>query len=412
MGYPRALFISSGVLALFAFTPGLPTVPFLILAASTFALGRVSESRKKEVKQEAETAKTAVQKPQDRLEDYVLVDPLEVQIGYGLIPLVEGGPGGDLLDRITVLRKQMAADSGFVIPPVRIRDNTQLAPNVYIIRIRGSEASRGEVRPGMLMALSGGEGGLKVEGIPTKDPSFGLPAIWISREQKELAQSRGYTVVEPAAVISTHLSELLKVEGYRLMSRELVQELLDAVKRTHKAVVEEIIPGQLGIGQVQKVLQNLLREGLPIRDMATILETLADYAPMTKDPEYLTEAVRSALSKAIAEKYEDEPGMLSALTMEPKLEQMIADGLRSAAKEGSEFALPTAVTQRLIGTLKQLAQGMLNRGFQPIVVTAPGTRAFIKKLLEVDQPSLIVLSTAELPPATRIQPMGIVKIEG
>jgi flagellar biosynthesis protein FlhA len=412
LGYPRALFISSGVLALFAFTPGLPTIPFLVLAGSTFALARVSESRKKETKEETETAKTAVQKPQDRLEDYVLVDPLEVQIGYGLIPLVEGGPGGDLLDRITVLRKQMAADTGFVIPPVRIRDNTQLAPNVYIIRIRGSETSRGEVRPGMLMALSGGNSGLKIEGIPTKDPSFGLPAIWISREQKELAQSRGYTVVEPAAVISTHLSELLKVEGYRLMSRELVQELLDAVKRTHKAVVEEIVPGQLGIGQVQKVLQNLLREGLPIRDMATILETLADYAPMTKDPEYLTEAVRSALSKAIAEKYEDEPGMLSALTMEPKLEQMIADGLRTAAKEGSDFALPTAVTQRLIGTLKQLATGMLNRGFQPIVVTAPGTRGFIKRLLEVDQPGLIVLSTSELPPSTKIQPMGIVKIEG
>lgn len=412
LGYPRALFISAGVLALFAFTPGLPTVPFLVLAAATFALARVSEGKRIAAEKEPEANKPAQQKPQDRLEDYVLVDPLEVQIGYGLIPLVEGGPGGDLLDRITVLRKQMASDTGFVIPPVRIRDNTQLAPNVYIIRVRGSEAARGEVRPGMMMALSSGDGNMKIEGIPTRDPSFGLPAIWINREQKELAQSRGYTVVEPAAVVSTHLSELLKVEGYRLMSRELVQELLDAVKRTHKAVIDEIIPSQLGIGQVQKVLQNLLREGLPIRDMGTILETLADYAPMTKDPEYLTEAVRAALSKAIAEKYEDEPGSLSALTMEPKLEQMISDGLRTAAKEGSDFALPTAVTHKLLGTLKQMGQGMLNRGFQPIVVTAPGTRTFLKKLLEVDQPNLIVLSTAELPPSTRIQPMGIVKIEG
>ncbi len=412
LGYPRALFISSGVLALFAVTPGLPALPFFVLSASTFALARVSSAKQKDAAEKHDGDKLPVPKPQDRLEDYVLVDPLEVQIGYGLIPLVEGGPGGDLLDRITVLRKQMAGDSGFVIPPVRIRDNTQLAPNLYIIRIRGSEAGRGEVRPGMLMALSGGEGGMKIEGIPTRDPSFGLPAIWITREQKELAQSRGYTVVEAAAVVSTHLSELLKVEGYRLMSRELVQELLDAVKRTHKALIEELIPGQLGVGQVQKVLQNLLREGLPIRDMATILETLADYAPMTKDPDYLTEAVRSSLAKVIAEKYEDEPGNLSALTMEPKLEQMISDGLRTAAKEGSEFTLPSAVTQRLIATLKQLAQGMLNRGFQPIVITAPGTRGFLKKLLEVDQPSLIVLSTAELPPSTKIQPMGIVKIEG
>lgn len=412
LGYPRALFISSGVLSLFAFTPGLPTLPFLVLAAATYALARVSSSRQLQVEKSLDTHKPTQQKPQDRLEDYVLVDPLEIQIGYGLISLVEGGPGGDLLDRITVLRKQMAADTGFVIPPVRIRDNTQLAPNVYVIRIRGNEAARGEVRPGMLMALSNGEGGLKLEGIPTKDPSFGLPAIWIAREQKELAQSRGYTVVEPAAVVSTHLSELLKAEGYRLMSRELVQELLDAVKRTHKAVIEELIPGQLGIGQVQKVLQNLLREGLPIRDMATILETLADFAPMTKDPEYLTEAVRSALAKAIAEKYEDEPGSLSALTVEPKLEQMISDGLRTAAKEGSEFALPTAVTHKLLGGLKQMAQGMLNRGYQPIVITAPGTRSFLKKLLEVDLPNMIVLSTAELPPSTRIQPMGTVRIEG
>lgn len=412
LGYPRAIYISSGVLALFAFTPGLPTIPFLVLSASMFALAKMSAKKKAEELKTPETNKPAVQKPQDRLEDYVLVDPLEVQIGYGLIPLVEGGPGGDLLDRITVLRKQTAADSGFVIPPVRIRDNTQLAPNIYIIRIRGSEAGRGEVRPGMLMALASGEGGMRLEGIPTKDPSFGLPAIWISREQKELAQSRGYTVVEPAAVVSTHLSELLKREGYRLMTRELVQELLDAVKRTHKAVIDELVPGQLGIGQVQKVLQNLLREGLPIRDMGTILETLADYAPMTKDPEYLTEAVRSALAKAIAEKYEDEPGSLSALSLEPKLEQMISDGLRTAAKEGVDFALPSAVTNRLVGSLKQLAQGMLNRGYQPIIVTAPGTRGFIKRLLEVDLPNLIVLSTAELPPSTRIQPMGTVKIEG
>ncbi|MBK6909481.1 MAG: flagellar biosynthesis protein FlhA [bacterium] len=412
LGYPRALYISAGVLALFAVTPGLPTIPFMTLGAATFMLARISASRNEEEAKKPEGNKPAAPKPPDRLEDYVLVDPLEIQIGYGLIPLVEGGPGGDLLDRITVLRKQMAAETGFVIPPVRIRDNTQLSPNIYIIRIRGSEAGRGEIRPGMLMALSNGESQLRIEGIPTRDPSFGLPAIWITRDQKEVAQSRGYTVVEPAAVVSTHLSEMLKAEGYRLMSRDMVQELLEAVKRTHKAVVEELVPGQLGIGQVQKVLQNLLREGLPIRDMSTILETLADYAPMTKDPEYLTEAVRSALAKAIAERYEDEPGSLSAMTIEPRLEQMIADGLRTAAKEGSDFALPSAVTQRVVGTIKQLAQGMLNRGFQPIVITAPGIRAFLKRLLEAEQPNLIVLSTAELPPSTRVQPMGMIKIEG
>ena len=239
-----------------------------------------------------------------------MVDPLEIEIGYGLIPLVEGGPGGDLLERITTLRKQFAQETGQVMPPVRIRDNTQLSPNTYVIKIRGTEVGRSELRPGMLLALTPGDGAPRIEGVPTREPSFDLPAIWIQRTEKERAQTGGYTVIEPAAVVVTHLSEIMKKEGHRLMSREAVQELLEAVKKTHKAVVEELVPGQLGIGQVQKVLQNLLREGLPIRDMATILETLADFAPMTKDVEFLTEAVRVALANAIASRYEDEPGKL------------------------------------------------------------------------------------------------------
>jgi flagellar biosynthesis protein FlhA len=412
LGYPRAIYVSSGVLAAFAITPGLPFVPFMALSAALFGLARISAQKQAKQAKAVKEEKTPATRQPDRLEDYVLVDPLEVQIGYGLIPLVEGGPGGDLLDRITHLRKQMASDTGFVMPPVRIRDNTQLAPNLYIVRIRGTEAGRGEIRPGMLMALAPASGGQKMEGVPTRDPSFGLPAIWISRDQKELAQSRSYTVVEPAAVVSTHLSEIVKREGYRMMSREMVQELLDAVKRTHKAVVEELVPGQLGIGQVQKVLQNLMREGLPIRDMSTILETLADYAPITKDPEYLTEAVRAALSKAIAEKYEDEPGSLSALTIDPRIEQMVADGLRTSAKEGTDFSLPSAITGKISTMVRQLSQSMLNRGFQPILVTSPGIRGFFRRMIEAEAPNVIVLSTAELPPTTTIQPMGIVRIEG
>jgi flagellar biosynthesis protein FlhA len=196
------------------------------------------------------------------------------------------------------------------------------------------------------------------------------------------------------------------------MSRDAVQELIDAVKKTHKTVVEELIPGQLGIGQVQKVLQNLLREGLPIRDMVTILETLADYAPITKDTDYLTEAVRVALANAIANRYEDEPGRLSALTVDPKLEQMIADGLRSSAKEGSEFALPGVVVKKMVDKLQEHSRSMLNRGFQPILVTAPGIRSFLRRLIEPEMPQLIVLSVGELPPTTKVFPMGMVNLEG
>ncbi|MCX6601414.1 MAG: FHIPEP family type III secretion protein, partial [bacterium] len=302
--------------------------------------------------------------------------------------------------------------TGQVIPPVRIRDNTQLSPNTYVMKIRGTEAARSEIRPNMLLALSPGENAPRIEGVPTREPSFDLPAIWIPRSDKERAQSAGYTVIEPAAVVVTHLSEILKKEGHRLMSRDAVQELLDAVKRTHKTVMEELIPGQLGVGQVQKVLQSLLREGLPIRDMVTILETLADFAPATKDPEFLTEAVRVALSNAIAHRYEDEPGRLSALTIDPRLEQMIADGLRTSAKEGGEFALPASVVRKIVERMRDLSKNMLGRGFQPILVTAPGVRSFLRRLIEPELSNVIVLSVGELPPTTRIVPMGMLNLEG
>ncbi len=415
LGYPRAIYIAAGVLAFFAITPGMPTIPFLIMSGALVALGRISAKAHQDgvLKTEAElqSEETAKRKP-DRVEDYVLVDPLEIEIGYGLIPLVEGGPGGDLLERITNLRRQFALQTGQVIPPVRIRDNTQLAPNLYVIKIRGTEVSRSELKPNLLLALTPGEGAPRIEGIPTREPSFDLPALWIARNEKERAQSSGYTVIEPAAVIVTHLSELLKKEGYRLMSRDAVQELIDAVKKTHKAVVEELVPAQLGIGQVQKVLQNLLKEGLPIRDMVTILETLADYAPVTKDTDFLTEAVRVALSSAIAHRYEDEPGKLSALTVDPKVEQMISDGLRMSAKEGTEFALPTSLVRRIIDRLRDLSKSMLSNGFQPILVTNPGVRSFIRRMIEPEMPNLIVLSLGELPPTTKVIPMGMVNLEG
>ncbi|MDD5088167.1 MAG: flagellar biosynthesis protein FlhA [bacterium] len=414
LGYPRAIYIASGVLALFAITPGMPTIPFLVLSGSLAALGRLSARAQKEnamSSQKDEAGDAAKRKP-ERVEDFVPVDPLEIEIGYGLIPLVEGGPGGDLLERITTLRRQYALQTGQVIPPVRIRDNTQLSPSLYVIKIRGTEVGRSELKPAMLLALTPGENAPRMEGIPTREPSFDLPAIWIPRGQKERAQMGGYTVIEPAAVVVTHLSEILKKEGHRLMSRDAVQELLDAVKKTHKTVVEELVPAQLGIGQVQKVLQSLLREGLPIRDMVTILETLADYAPVTKDTEFLTEAVRAALAAAIAYRYEDEPGKLSALTIDPKLEHMIAEGLRTSAKEGTEFALPSSLAKKVVSKLNALSKHMLSSGFQPILVTAPGIRNFFRRLAEPEMPSLVVLSLGELPLTTRVVPMGMLNLEG
>ncbi len=409
LGYPRAIYIASGVLAVFAITPGIPAIPFLVLSATCFTLARIAAKPGRAAAAADETA-VAKKKP-EKVEDYVLVDPLEIEIGYGLIPLVEGGPGGDLLDRITHLRRQFATQTGQVIPPVRIRDNTSLSANSYVVKIRGSETARGDLRPNLLMALSPGEGAPRIEGIPTRDPSFNLPALWIARTEKERAQMAGYTVVEPAAVIVTHLAEIMKREGFRLMSREAVQELLEAVKRTNKTLVDELTPAQLGVGQIQKVLQNLLREGIPIRDMATILETLADYAPVTKDTDFLTEAARAALANTLAQKFEDEPGKLSALTVDPKIEQMISDGLRSAAKEGSEFALPANLARRLVERLRDLSSRMLQRGFHPIIVTAPGVRGFLRRMIEPELPNIIVLSTGELPPQTQVFPLGMLNLE-
>jgi flagellar biosynthesis protein FlhA len=414
LSQPRAIYIASGVLLFFAITPGLPTLPFLTLATGAFLLARITDKamKDKKAREAEETAqKGLVPRGRERVEEYVLVDPLEIEIGYGLIPLVEGGPGGDLLERISQLRRQLALDTGLIIPPVRIRDNTQLPPNTYVIKLRGAEIGSYDLRMGYLLALVPGEGALAIEGNPTREPSFNLPALWIHPSRREQAHTAGYAVIEPAAVLVTQFSELLKREGYRLLTRDAVQELIEAVKKDHKTLVEELVPAQLSVGAIQKVLQSLLREGLPIRDLSTILETLADYAPTSKDTDFLTEAVRVALSATIAQKYEDEKGKLSALTVDPKLESMISEGLRAAVREGTEFTLPASVVRFVADKLKELSERMISLGLHPILVTAPGVRSFLQRLMEPILPSLVVLSVGELPPSTRVHPVGTLSLE-
>jgi flagellar biosynthesis protein FlhA len=414
LAQPRAIYIAAGVLLFFAVTPGLPTLPFITLAAGAFLLARVSDkaAKEKRTREAEETAKkTMTPVSRERIEEYVLIDPLEIEIGYGLIPLVEGGPGGDLLERITQLRRQLALETGLVIPPVRIRDNTQLPPNTYLIKMKGAELGRYDLRMGYLLALVPGEKAAPIQGSPTREPSFNLPALWIHPSQREPAQMAGYTVIEAAAVLVTQFSELLKKEGYRLVTRDVVQELIDAVKKEHKTLVEELVPSQLPVGAIQKVLQNLLREGLPIRDLPTIFETLADFAPVSKDTDFLTETARVSLSATIASKYEDEKGKLSALTVDPKLESMISDGLRAAARESAEFTLPASVVRFIAERLRELSDRMMTLGLHPIVVTAPGARAFLQRLMEPILPTLVVLSAGELPPSTRVHPVGVLSLE-
>lgn len=409
----RALYIVSGVLVLFALVPGLPVVPFLILAVLAFVLARaVSATALKQTADEAaaEAAKAAPPK-EARVEDMLYLDPLEIQIGYGLIPLVDPEQGGDLLERITNLRKQFATDLGIVVPPIRIRDNVQLQPNQYVFMIRGAEAARGEIMVGYYLALNPGDVAGDVDGIPTVEPTYGLPAKWITPAAKDQAELRNWTVIEPSAVLATHQMEVLRANASKILSREAVQKLIDNLKKEHKTLVEELVPGVLSVGQVQKVLQHLLAEGVSIRDLVTILESLSDYAHMTKDPELLTDAVRQSLGESIARRYQDDKGIINAVTLDPSLEQLMNEGVAKAAQQGEQYVLPPDVFRKLYQKLTKVSDKMKNRGMELILITAPNVRRYLRRFLEPFLPQAAVLSFGELPPKVQINSVEMLSLQ-
>jgi len=306
MFQPRALMIASGIIFLFSLAPGMPFIPFFILASVLFFIGRtigMQEGKKTAETEEApkETAKTEL--THEEIEKLLPLDPLELEIGYGVIPIVDNKGQGNLLDRIRALRKQFATEMGIIMPSLHIRDNLDLKPNEYTFCIKGNEVARGELMSDHFLAIDPGDARGKIEGIKTKDPAFGLPAIWISPDKKAAAELAEYTVVEPASILTTHLSEVVRQYGYEFLGRQEIQRLLDAISKTSPKVVEELVPGLLTLGALQKVLQNLVREQVSIRDLLSIIETLADYAPMTKDTDILTEYVRQRLARSITKPY-------------------------------------------------------------------------------------------------------------
>ncbi len=410
---PRPLFIASGVLVFFAIVPGLPTVPFLVLSIIAGYLGYQLNTAEKE--QKKEEIEAVAQKPTEpeRIEDYLTIDPLELEIGYGLIPLVDNEQDGDLLNRITLIRKQQALSLGIVIPPIRIRDNIQLKPQQYIIKIRGNEVASGELHIGNYLALDPGTAKGELQGIQTKEPTYGLPAVWVPTNMKEQAEKKGFTVVEPAAVLATHLVEVLKQNAYNILSREETKTLIDNFKKLNATVVEELIPNLMTYGGVHKVLQKLLREGIPVRDLGTILETLADYAGLSKDPDILTEYVRYALAPTITHKYQDEDGKIYALSLDPTLEKMIADetnkqqGIKTAA-----LALPPNVLNQIYQQVNQHVQEMQSQGRQPILICSPTVRATMRKLIEPVLPQLAVISYGELLVNVEVESVGMINIDG
>jgi flagellar biosynthesis protein FlhA len=400
--HPRAMWMVAAVLSSFALIPGLPMFPFLALAAGAAVLAKMSEKAVKSRAELAQFVATPIDEveapaPSDPMRDLLQIDPIELEVGYSLIPLVDESQGGDLLERIGLLRKQAALDLGMLVPAIRIRDDIRLPANEYVIKLRGSEVARGEVLPRFVMALNTGGVIEEVEGMDTVDPSFGMPAKWVSLAQRSDAEARGYVVVEPTTVVATHLLETLKTSAADLLGRQEVQEMVETLKKSHPALVEEIIPNKVSLSVLHRVLQRLLRERVPIRDLVTILEAIGDGAEATKDPEALTEVVRKALTNVIARLFADPSGVVRGITIGGRLESALL-GLFSP--RSSAVNTPVLTPESLAGLLRDLNQmaSTYSMDGRPLpLITPPSLRVGVRRLIEPVLPSLPVVSLAELP---------------
>ncbi len=406
---PKVTATAAGILLLLGLMPGLPHAAFLILGSlvATLSYHLVKQERERVA---AEAAPTPAEKPSDALPQLEPLDLMEIQVGYGLIGLVDADQGGVLLDRIKVLRKQTAGEMGFLVPPIHIRDNLQLRPSEYAILLKGVELVRSEIMPGHLLAINPGTAQTDaIQGIPTKEPAFGLPALWIPEHGREQAQTAGYTVVDPSSVIITHLSEIIKRHAHELLGRQEVQSLLDELTRTHPKLVEELIPNLLPLGVVVRILANLLRERVPIRDLRTVLEAIADQASITKDPEVLTEAARQALARSITRQYQGADGTIAVVTLDPRLDRKLTD-LVSTTSQGATWSIDQGQLQKLLGSLKQSAERVMIKGQQPVILCSPTLRRHLRRQTERYLTTVPVLSIAEVDPTARIKAFETVRI--
>ena len=403
----KPMWIASGFLGALGMVPGMPTIPFLALAGGTAMAARSSDQRRREDEERLDPSKEIVpggpgevgSGPPERtpMDDLLQIDPVEVEIGYAVISLVDEEQGGDLLDRIKLLRKQAALDLGILIPPIRIRDDVRLESNAYIVKVRGTEVVRGEVRPRLLMALDTGGVFEEIPGEDTYDPSFGMPAKWIASTQRMDAEAAGYVVVEPSTVVATHLMESLKRHAAELLGRQDVQDMLEKLRDSYPALVDEVVPAKFSVGTLHRVLQRLLREQVPIRDMITILETMADATEVTKDPEALTEHVRRALSNVIGESFVGEDGQIRGITLGPRLEASLMSLFSPRGGAGSPHMMDPDNLSRLLGELETLTRAWSDDGRPVPIITPPGLRIGVRRLIEPVLPNVAVVSLAELP---------------
>jgi len=412
--YPKAIYLSAFIIFFFGLIPGLPHLPFVMLSlfigGSLYLLRRRAAMAlsARELK-EAEIQKQKEEVGPEPVEQLLAIDPLELEVGYALIPLVDKSQGGEFLDRVRSIRRQFAVDMGLIIPPIRIRDNLQLRPSEYRILLKGIKIAGAELLIDHLMAMDPGNVTRQIEGMATSEPAFNLPAIWIPRKNKEEARLAGYTVVDNVTIMATHLTEVIRRYSSELLGRQDVQNLLDNLAKTSPKAVEELVPSLLPLGIVQKVLQNLLREQISIRDMLTIVETLADYAPVTKDPDLLTEYVRHRLSRSIVTPYLSEDGVLGVITLGQDVEDTLLRCIQKT-EHGSYLSIDPRTADAIVGSIKEQAEKSMAQNLHPIIITSPAIRRHLKKMTEYFIPSLVVLSQNELMTDIRFQSIGEVTI--
>ncbi|HQY88751.1 MAG TPA: flagellar biosynthesis protein FlhA, partial [Tepidisphaeraceae bacterium] len=412
---PQALIVACIFLGIMSIS-GLPKIPIFGLIAILATLAwylRKSEAKKVVAEKTAEEAKQVAQaKEPDKVEKLLDVDIMSLELGYGLVRLVDTKRGGDLLERISNIRRRLASELGIVVPPVRIRDDLQLGANDYVLKIRGQAVARGTTWPDMLLAMdSGAVTGPLEEGEPTTEPAFGLPAYWITEAQRQNAELMNYTVVEASAVLATHLTEIVRSHAHEMLSRQEIKNLLENLKQKSPAVVEEVVPTIIKPGELQRIMQNLLRERVPVRDLETILETLGDYGTRTKDLDVLTEYVRNALARSICKQYVDADDRISCVTLDPAVEDLIS-GHVQRTETGTMFSMPTNTQQQLINSIVARINDAAANGKSPVVLSSPSIRSIVRRMIEPALPGTPVLGMNEIVPQVALEALAVVGLKG
>jgi flagellar biosynthesis protein FlhA len=428
--YPRALTILAAMLAIMGLMPGLPMLPFWTLAiiigllsyslhrhggvaelaaatstSKSAASGRTTTTK---ISAGAGAAASTETRAADPIENLLTLDTLQIELGLGLVSLADTSKGGDLLERVTGVRRNFAQEMGMLIPPIRLRDNLQHGTNEYRFLLKGNSISQGQLMPGQWLAMNATNTQTKLKGIPTVEPVFQLPATWVTDVERKSAEAAGYTVVDAASVLVTHLAETVRRHCHEILTRQDVQALLDNLKKTHPAIVNELVPAQLSVGQIQRVLQNLLAEGISIRNLAGILEKVGDCAAFTKNPDELSEYARRALGPQIAKPFQSDAGHLRAITMDPKLEHQLSQGVRQASGETTLVVEPK-LARHVMESLSKFVQQMLSAGQQPVILCAPQLRLAFRRFFESTFGDLAVLSYAEVPPRVQVQNHAVIQ---